>query len=86
MHWIVAGFCMFGFSVPAYLLIRRATLSGMSHSVQNMAAFVVPLLVFIVLAVLSRTPIAVDGFLLFILVFSAVFFSYFGAKLSLLGM
>lgn len=86
MHWIVAGFLMFGFSIPGYLLIRKATRIGLSHAMQNMAAFIVPLVMFLFLAVTSGTSLVVSGYQLFVLVVSAVLFSYLGAKLSLLGM
>ena len=86
MHWILAGLLMFASSIPAYLLIRRATLAGMPLSVQNLACFFVPLLLFIPLAIFSRTPLTVSLYQLVILVISAVLFSYLGAKFSLLSM
>jgi len=86
MNWILVAFLMFAFSVPAYLLIRRATLIGMPLSIQNLACFLVPLLLYIPLAMYSRTPLTVTAYQLIILITSAILFSYLGAKFSLLSM
>lgn len=86
MNWIAAGFLMFMSSVPAYLLIRRATRVGMPLSVQNMACFAVPLLLYIPLAIFSGTSIIVSPYQLIVLIISAILFSYLGAKFSLLSM
>lgn len=86
MNWILAGFLMFASSIPAYLLIRRATLSGMPQSLQNMACFVIPLCLYIPFAIFSRTSLIVNAYQLAVLIVSAVLFSYLGAKLSLLSM
>lgn len=86
MNWILAGFLMFASSIPAYLLIRWATLKGMPLSVQNLACFLVPLLLYIPLAIFSQTTLAVTGYQFIILLISAILFSYLGAKFSLLSM
>lgn len=86
MNWILAGFLMFASSVPAYLLIRRATLKGMPLSVQNMACFLVPLLLYIPMAIVSHTSLVVTAYQFVVLVVSAILFSYLGAKFSLLSM
>lgn len=86
MNWIAAGFLMFMSSVPAYLLIRRATRVGMPLSIQNMACFAVPLLLYIPLAIFSGTSIIVSPYQLIVLIISAILFSYLGAKFSLLSM
>ncbi len=86
MHWIVAGLLMFISSVGVYLLIRRATLSGMPLSVQNFASFIVPLFLYIPLAVVSRTSFVVSWYQLLVLAISAVLFSYLGSRLSFLSL
>lgn len=86
MNWILAGFLMFACSIPAYLLIRKATLVRMPLSVQNLACFLVPFLLYMPLAIFSGTPLTVTAYQLVILIISAVLFSYLGAKFSLLSM
>lgn len=86
MNWILAAFLMFASSIPAYLLIRKATLVGMPLSVQNLACFFVPFLLYLPLAIFSGTSLSVTSYQLVILVVSAVLFSYLGAKFSLLSM
>lgn len=85
MNWIAAGFLMLACAVPAYLLIRRASLGGMPIAVQNLACFIVPLPLFIILALVSGVSLFVTGYQLAILAVSATLFSYLGAKLSLVS-
>lgn len=85
MNWILAAFLMFSCSVGAYLLNRKAMLSGMPLSLQNLSSFIIPLIVYIPLAFASHTAMTVTPYQLFILVTSAVIFSYGGSKFSLLS-
>lgn len=85
MNWIMVVSIMFLCSVVQYLLIRKASLSGMPVSVQNLSTFVIPLIVYIPLSIFSQTPLLVTPYQLLILVISAIFFSYLGSKASFLS-
>lgn len=85
MNWIIAGFLVFACSVAQYLLIRRAGLAGMPVSVQNFSNFIVPLVLYLPLAAISRTSFVVTPYQLLILVGSAILFSYLGSKFSFMS-
>lgn len=85
MSWILAGFLMFISSVVTYLLVRAASVRNMSGSLQNVAMFLVPLFVFIPLAISSGAGLSVTLYEFGLLLLSAVLFSYFGSKWSVIS-
>lgn len=85
MNWILAGFLMFISSVITYLLVRAASMRNMSGSLQNVAMFLVPLFVFIPLAFSSGSGLSVTFYQFVLLTLSAVLFSYFGSKWSVIS-
>jgi len=85
MNWIVAGFLMFVSSVVTYLLVRAASVRNISGSPQNVAMFLVPLFVFIPLAFSTDAGLSVTPYEFGLLLLSAVLFSYFGSKWSVVS-
>ena len=85
MNWILAAFLMFFCSVAAYLLNRKAMLSGMPLSLQNLSSFVIPLILYIPLAFISQTSMSGTPYQFLIILISSVIFSYGGSKFSLLS-
>lgn len=83
MNWISAGFLMFGCSVAQYLLIRRSIVLKIPSQFTNFAMFIVPLVLYIGMAVSTQTDLSVSWYEFFILVILAVFFSYMGNAISL---
>lgn len=85
MNWILAGLLMFLSSVATYLLVRAASVRNISGSLQNVAMFLVPLFVFIPLAFSSGVGLSVTLYEFGLLLLSAVLFSYFGSKWSVVS-
>lgn len=85
MNWIVAVGIMFCCSIAQYLLIRKASLAGMPLSIQNFSNFVIPLIIYIPLAIISRSSLSVTLYQLLILVVSALCFAYLGSKASFMS-
>lgn len=77
---------MFVFSVAQYLLIRKASLNGMPVPVQNFANFIIPLFVYLPFAIISHTSFFLTPYQLFILIASAILFSYLGSMMSFLSL
>mgnify|MGYP001571468519 FL=1 len=74
---------MFGCSVAQYLLIRRSIVLKIPSQFTNFAMFIVPLVLYIGMAVSTQTDLSVSWYEFFILVILAVFFSYMGNAISL---
>lgn len=73
---------MFACSVAAYLLIRRAGITGMPTTLQNLSCFIVPFLVYVPFVLVQPSRLAVTGYQAFIIIASAFLFSYLGSKFS----
>lgn len=86
MNWILAGLLMFLSSVITYLLVRFASLRSMSGAMQNVAMFLVPLCIFIPLALSSAAGLHVTPYQFLLLLLSAVLFSYLGSRWSVISL
>ncbi len=83
MHWIVSGFLMFISSVGSYLLVRKSVLMKVPSPFTNLSMFLVPTVLFSLIAVAGKISIAVTWYQLLILVILAIFMSYLGNVFSL---
>jgi drug/metabolite transporter (DMT)-like permease len=83
MNWIVVGLLMIASSVVLYLMLRKCSLAGIPNSLQNLAQFFIPFLIFMFMSYLDRTSLSVNLFQLLILAASAILFSYIGNRLLL---
>jgi len=78
MNWIVASLLMFLSSIITYLLIRKATFSGLDLSITNLAIFFVPLIIYAPLAIKTNANLLLSlphFLLLFILSFFCAYIS-----------
>ena len=85
MNWIIASLLMFVSSVALYLGVRKSNALKTPRQLNNLAMFLVPLLVYLIL--IAKNPISfrltpLEYILIFV---QAIFFSYLGNKFSLKG-
>jgi drug/metabolite transporter (DMT)-like permease len=83
MNWIIASSLMFVFSTVTYLLIRKCNFLKISVIWQNLALFIVPLILYSGLVWFSHISLRVTWNQLGLLVIMAIFFSYLGSVFSL---
>jgi drug/metabolite transporter (DMT)-like permease len=83
MNWITASFLMFVSSVALYLLVRKSSLEKIPTQLNNLAMFLVPLLVYIFMAYATHADMHVSWYQLLVIAILAIFFSYLGNNLSL---
>lgn len=83
MNWIIAAFLMFFSSVVMYLLVRYATRIHISAAMQNVSMFIIPTLVYIVLANMQHIRLSLTVYEWVIMIVTAIGFSYFGSKFSM---
>ncbi len=83
MNWVIASFLMFASSVTMYLLIRKCNFLKIPVVWQNLALFIVPLILYSGLAWFFHISLGVTWYQLGLLVIMAIFFSYLGSVFSL---
>jgi drug/metabolite transporter (DMT)-like permease len=83
MNWIIADLLLFTCSIAVYLAVRKAALSKLPVHFNNLAMFGVPLVVFLVGAVLSGASLVVTPWQLFVLVLIGVILAYLSNVASL---
>lgn len=83
MDWILAGFLMFACSVAQYLLVRKSALQNIPSQLTNLAMFLIPTIMFCIMAVGGKTSLAVGWYQFSVIVILAIFFSYLGNVMSL---
>ncbi len=76
---------MFFCSVVQYLLIRKSVALKTPSQFINLAMFVIPLILFSVMATATHTNLSVSWYQLLILAILSIFFSYLGNALSLMS-
>ena len=74
---------MFASSVAQYLLIRRSVALKTPSQFTNLAMFIIPLALFIVMAKVTNTGLTVTWYQFFVFVILSIFFSYLGNAISL---
>ena len=86
MNWIIASLLMFLSSVALYLCIRKSHSLKTPRQLNNLAMFLVPVLVYMVLTIKNPTSFALKPFEYVLILVSGIFFSYLGNVFSLKGM
>lgn len=85
MNWVIASILMFFSSVALYLCVRRSNELKTPQQLNNLAMFLIPVIVYLILATnnsTNYTPTTVEFILIII---QGIFFSYLGNVFSLKG-
>ncbi len=85
MNWIIASLLMFVSSVALYLCVRKSNALKTPRQLNNLAMFLIPVLVYLVLTVRTPTSFTLTPFEYFLIVVQGIFFSYLGNVFSLKG-
>lgn len=85
MNWIIATLLMFLSSVALYLLVRKSNSLKTPQQLNNLAMFLIPVLVYLVITAGTHTNFILTPFQYFLIVVQGIFFSYLGNKFSLKG-
>lgn len=85
MNWIIASLLMFVSSVALYLGVRKSNALKTPQQLNNLAMFLVPVLVYLVLVARTPTSFVLTPFQYVLIVIQGIFFSYLGNKFSLKG-
>ncbi|HNS64963.1 MAG TPA: DMT family transporter [Candidatus Woesebacteria bacterium] len=85
MNWIIASLLMFLSSVALYLGVRKSNTLKTPQQLNNLAMFLIPLLVYLVLTVKTPTSFALKPFEYLLILIQGIFFSYLGNTFSLKG-
>lgn len=85
MHWITASLLMFFSSVIVYLCVRRSNALKTPQQLNNLAMFLIPVLVYMVLAIKTPTNFVLKPFEYVLIIIQGIFFSYLGNVFSLKG-
>lgn len=85
MNWVVASLLMFLSSVALYLFVRRSNQLKTPQQLNNLSMFLIPLVVYVFLAINSKVNLSVSIFHFVIIIIQSVFFSYLGNVFSLRG-
>ena len=85
MNWIIASLLMFVSSVAVYLGVRKSNALKTPRQLNNLAMFLIPVLVYMVLVVKTPTNFTLRPFEYFLILVQGIFFSYLGNMFSLKG-
>lgn len=85
MNWIIASLLMFVSSVALYLCVRKSNALKTPQQLNNLAMFLIPLLVYLVLILKTPTSFALTPFQYLLILIQGIFFSYLGNAFSLKG-
>jgi drug/metabolite transporter (DMT)-like permease len=85
MSWILADLLMFVCSIAVYLAVRKAALDKLPSQFNNLAMFAIPLLIFIVASVITRSSFALTLSQVFVIIVTGVVFSYLGNAMSMVS-
>ncbi len=86
MNWIIASLLMFVSSVALYLCVRKSNTLKTPQQLNNLAMFLIPVLVYLVVLVRTPTSFILRPFEYLLLLVQGIFFSYLGNVFSLKGM
>ena len=86
MNWIIASLLMIVSSVALYLCIRQSNALKTPRQLNNLAMFLIPVLVYLLLTVRTPTSFTLRPFEYLLILVSAIFFAYLGNVFSLKGM
>lgn len=85
MNWILASILMFFSSVALYLCVRKSNTLKTPQQLNNLAMFLVPILVYLAITIKTPTNFSLSPFEYLIILIQAIFFSYLGNVFSLKG-
>lgn len=85
MNWIIASLVMFFSSVALYLCVRKSNALKTPQQLNNLAMFLIPVVVYLIMAAKTSTRFTLTPFEYFIIVIQGIFFSYLGNVFSLKG-
>ena len=85
MNWIIASLLMFVSSVALYLCVRKSNTLKTPQQLNNLAMFLIPVLVYITLTVRTPTSFTLKPFAYLLISVQGIFFSYLGIVFSLKG-
>lgn len=83
MNWIFASLLMFISSVGLYLSVRKSKELRTPQQLNNLAMFLVPGFVYLVLTIKTSTSLTLTPFEYALILVQSIFFSYFGNVFSL---
>ena len=83
MNWIFFASMMFITSIINYLLVRKSSLLKIPNRLVNLAMFGIPLVVYIIIAIVKGTTLMIEWWHLPLLFIIAIVFAYLGNKSSL---
>jgi len=85
MNWIIASILMFLSSVALYLFVRKSNSLKTPQQLNNLAMFLIPLIVYLLLTINTPTRFTLKPFEYLIILIQGIFFSYLGNVFSLKG-
>lgn len=85
MNWIIASLLMFVSSVALYLCVRKSNTLKTPQELNNLAMFLIPVLVYITLTLRTPTSFTLTPFEYVLILIQGIFFSYLGNRFSLKG-
>ena len=85
MNWIIASLLMFVSSVALYLCVRKSITLKTPRQLNNLAMFLIPVLVYITLTVPTPTNFTLKPFEYLLVLVQGIFFMYLGNVFSLKG-
>jgi drug/metabolite transporter (DMT)-like permease len=85
MNWIIASILMFLSSVALYLFVRKSNLLKTPQQLNNLAMFLIPVVVYLLLSINTDTRFVLKPFEYFLIFIQGIFFSYLGNVFSLKG-
>ncbi len=83
MNWIISSLLMFASSVVLYLFVRKSSLEKNPPQFNNLAMFLIPLFVFVAIAISTHQNFLIPWQQLLIIAGIGIFFSYLGNLFSL---
>ncbi len=85
MNWIIASLLMFLGSVALYLGVRKSNQLQTPQQLNNLAMFLIPVIVYLALTIKTPTNFSLTPLQYFLIIIQGVFFSYLGNSFSLKG-
>ena len=85
MNWIIASLLMFFSSVAVYLFVRKSNSLNTPQQLTNLAMFLIPVIVYLLVTVNTPTRFTLKPFEFFLILIQGIFFSYLGNVFSLKG-
>lgn len=85
MNWIIASLLMYLSSVALYLGVRKSNALKTPRQLNNLAMFLVPVLVYLAVTLKTPTSFTLKPFEYILIIIQGIFFSYLGNTFSLKG-